>query len=200
MSWVQVTNFKCKWRFICFHNLNLPEVRVSRFSSDLSSGEPNSIPTIEQMKTSTTHMNFEFYSINCILFTSTKKKCILFSTPNRTIGSLARNNYRNVRFESQEEIYNNRSIAYRMSLSGFQMLMDPSTRPPAMSPRENSSAAAAADPVLLHERRLNRSPLGHSPTTGSSLSSDWKSSLKISRFADELKERSTAPAMVPAAR
>lgn len=80
------------------------------------------------------------------------------------------------------------------------MLMDPSTRPPAMSPSENSSAAAAADPVLLHERRVNRSPLGHSPTTGSSRSSDWKSSLKISRFADELKERSTAPAMVPAAR
>lgn len=66
-----------------------------------------------------------------------------------------------------------------------------------MSPSENSSET---DPSLPHERRLKRSELGQEATTGRSESSDWKSSLKISRFADELKERSTAPAMVPDAR
>lgn len=68
-----------------------------------------------------------------------------------------------------------------------------------MSPRENSSLVA--DPVFPHERRLNRSVLGHSPTRGSSCWwSDWKSSLKISRLEEELKEMSTTPAIVPAAR
>jgi hypothetical protein len=65
-----------------------------------------------------------------------------------------------------------------------------------MRPSENSSDPTGDFP---HDNRLNRSELIDSPTTGISRSSDWKSSSKISRFADELNDRSTAPAMVPAA-
>jgi hypothetical protein len=87
---------------------------------------------------------------------------------------------------------------YRIRARGFQISMVPSTSPPATRPSENCSEA---DPpaALPHERRLKRSELGASPASGNSRSSDWKSSLKISRLADELKDRSTAPAIVPAA-
>lgn len=81
---------------------------------------------------------------------------------------------------------------------GFQIPMLPSPRPPARSPREYSSET---DPGgLPHDRRLNRSALGQAPARARSWASDWKSSLKISRVAVELKERSTEPAIVPAAR
>lgn len=89
-------------------------------------------------------------------------------------------------------------INYRIRLSGFQISMVPSTSPPAMRPSENCSEADPAV-ALPQERRLKRSELVDSPTRGSSQSSDWKSSLNISRLADELNDRSTAPAMVPAA-
>lgn len=75
--------------------------------------------------------------------------------------------------------------------------MLPSTSPPAIKPREYSSLL---DPGFPQDNRLKRSLLAHSPTTGSSHSSEWKSNLKISKLADELKDRSTAPAIVPAAR
>lgn len=89
------------------------------------------------------------------------------------------------------------TLNYRIRESGFQTSMVPSTRPPAISPRENSSEP---DTFLPHERRLKRSELGDSAMSGRSRSSDWKSSPKISRLAEELKERSTAPAMVPVAK
>lgn len=84
-----------------------------------------------------------------------------------------------------------------MSFAGFHKLTVPSPSPPATRPIAYSSEA---DSALLQERRLKRSALGQEPTTGSSCASDWKSSLKISRLEEELKERSTAPAIVPAAR
>lgn len=74
--------------------------------------------------------------------------------------------------------------------------MEPSTRPPATRPSENPSDPAGA---LPQDSRLNRSELAHSPATGNSRSPDRKLRSKISRLAEELKDRSTAPAMVPAA-
>lgn len=75
--------------------------------------------------------------------------------------------------------------------------MLPSPRPPATRPKEYS---LDADPGFPQERRLKRSLLGQAPTTGSTCESERKSILKISRLAEELKERSTAPVMVPAAK
>nr|GLL34551.1 hypothetical protein Itr_chr09CG01880 [Ipomoea trifida] len=75
--------------------------------------------------------------------------------------------------------------------------MVPSTRPPAMRPRENSSELGRGFP---QDKRLNRSELATEPAKMSSRSSDVKSSSKMSRLAVELNDRSTAPAMVPAAR
>ncbi|MFS7889552.1 hypothetical protein Hanom_Chr00s000004g01608351 [Helianthus anomalus] len=76
--------------------------------------------------------------------------------------------------------------------------MLPSTRPPATTPSENSSETDDGD--FPHDNRLNGSELGTEPANGRFRSSDWKSSRKISRFAEELNDMSTAPAIVPAAR
>ena len=81
-------------------------------------------------------------------------------------------------------------------VKGFQTPMDPSPSPPASKPSEYSSGEAGLD----HDSRLNRSGLGTDTARGRSGASDWKSSLNISRFAEELKDRSTAPDIVPAAR
>lgn len=81
-------------------------------------------------------------------------------------------------------------------VQGFQTPMVPSPSPPASKPSENSSDEAGLD----HDSRLNRSGLGTDTARGRSGASDWKSSLNISRFAEELKDRSTAPDIVPAAR
>jgi hypothetical protein len=85
---------------------------------------------------------------------------------------------------------------YLIIVQGFQTPMDPSPNPPATKPSENSSDEDGLD----HDSRLNRSGLGTDATHGRSGASDWKSSLNSSRFAEELKDRSTAPAIVPAAR
>lgn len=89
------------------------------------------------------------------------------------------------------------TVLYLISIRGFQIPIVPSTRPPATSPSENSSEPDVGD--FPQDNRLNGSEMGIAPTKGSLRSSDWKSSWKISRFADELNDMSTAPAIVPAA-
>lgn len=74
--------------------------------------------------------------------------------------------------------------------------MLPSTRPPAIRPSEYSSESAGP---FSHDNRLKRSELGTVPARINCRSSETKSSSNISRFAEELNCRSTAPAIVPAA-
>ncbi len=84
-----------------------------------------------------------------------------------------------------------------MNLAGFQRWMEPSARPPAMTPRGNSSKLPT--PKVPHDKRLKRSTVTHELSTGRSNSVLAKSSFSNSKFADELKLRSMAPAIVPTA-
>lgn len=104
-------------------------------------------------------------------------------------------NWINLRFRSRNN--------YEIRALGFQSPMLPSASPPAMSPNWNSSDSDGAFP---HVSRWKRSELGAEPEGYNSLCSlpsrpsGTKSSLKMSRFAEELNCRSTAPAIVPAAK
>ncbi len=88
-----------------------------------------------------------------------------------------------------------------MSLAGFQRWMEPSARPPAMTPRGNSSCKLLPPiaPKVPHDKRLKRSAVTQELSTGRSNSVLAKSSLSNSKLADELKLRSMAPAIVPTA-
>jgi hypothetical protein len=88
-----------------------------------------------------------------------------------------------------------------ISLAGFQRWMEPSARPPAMTPRGNSSCKLLPPiaPKVPHDKRLKRSAVTQELSTGRSNSVLAKSSLSNSKLADELKLRSMAPAIVPTA-
>jgi hypothetical protein len=106
--------------------------------------------------------------------------------------------------KTEEERFRVRGLGRRkknkvnlMSLAGFQRWMEPSARPPAMTPRGNSSKLPT--PKVPHDKRLKRSTVTHELSTGRSNSVLAKSSFSNSKFADELKLRSMAPAIVPTA-